>query len=104
MRFYFIDLAKKTLDVEPTDQHLVRIAKQLGINEFYQFFIYLGMTSDEWEEIEHRFMQNDIMCRKLMALYKWRKKTTPRRLHDLLDALHNINRPQCPCQVKLMII
>lgn len=83
----------------PNDQHLMRLAKQLAKQEFEEFLIYLGMTRAELEEIEDRFIQNDILCRKLMALYKWKNKNVNVRLQDLLDGLKGIERSHYLCQV-----
>ncbi|CAC5381004.1 unnamed protein product [Mytilus coruscus] len=90
---------KELLSLSPTDKHLVRLATQLSVNEFEEFFISLDMTRAELDEIEHCYPRTEIMCRKLMALYKWKKKNETISLQDLLDALTKIKRPHYLCQI-----
>lgn len=96
----FIGLETDALSLSPNDQHLVRLAKQIGINLFDQFLIYLGITRDEWEEIDHQYRQNGMLGMKLMALYEWKKKNETVKLQDLLNALNGIERPHYLCQVR----
>ncbi|CAG2211888.1 unnamed protein product [Mytilus edulis] len=93
-------LEAKALSLDPNDQHLVRLAKQIGINLFDQFLLYLGLTRDEWEEIEYQYRQNGLLGMKLMALYEWKKKNETVKLQALLDALNGIERPHYLCQVR----
>lgn len=96
---FVIGLAPEALSLTPNDQHLMRLAKQLDMQEFEQFFINLGMKRADLEEVEHRFIQNEILCRKLMALYRWKKKNYKVSLQDLLDGLKEIERSHYLCQV-----
>lgn len=95
----FIGPPKELLSLSPTDKHLVRLATELSVNEFEEFFISLDMKRAVLEEIEHSYPRTEIMCRKLMALYKWKKSKETIRLQDLFNALTNIERPHYLCQV-----
>lgn len=100
---FFSGLDADALSLHPNDKHLVRLAEQIGISVFDQFIVYLGLTREEWENIEYQYTQNGKLGVQLMALYECEKKKQKSfqtmSLQDLLDALQEITRPHCLCQV-----
>ncbi|CAC5383011.1 unnamed protein product [Mytilus coruscus] len=91
------------LSLHPSDKHLVRLAEQIGISVFDQFIVYLGLTREEWENIEYQYTQNGKLGVQLMALYECEKKKQKKfqtiSLQDLLDALNGITRSHSLCQI-----
>ena len=88
----------------PSDKHLVRLASKVGISMFDLFMVQLGLTRNEWEEVECQYRVNGVMAIKFMALHKWRadKMAVHSRatLGDLLHALEERDvDPHHLCQV-----
>ncbi|OPL33293.1 serine pats1 threonine-protein kinase, partial [Mytilus galloprovincialis] len=91
----------KTLLLKPTDQHFVHLTKYLGIGDFYNFFIHLGMTKTDYDNLNFRYFSNP-MDMMLMGMFQWRDKTesdqSPATFGKLLEALKAIGRQHYLCQ------
>ncbi|XP_071151180.1 uncharacterized protein, partial [Mytilus edulis] len=48
-------LEEQTLLLKPVDHHFVCLAKMLGIGDFYRFFIHLGMSKDDYDNLNFRY-------------------------------------------------
>lgn len=105
MPTFILGLESDALALHPNDKHLVRLAEQIGISVFDQFIIHLGLTREEWENIEYQYIRNGPLGVQLMALYEYKRKKQKILqtlcLQDLLDALTEIGRPHSLCQVIL---
>ncbi|VDI20493.1 Hypothetical predicted protein [Mytilus galloprovincialis] len=95
-------LKSETLVLRPNDQHFVQLARTIGIEDFREFFIHLGMTTSDFENLNFRYFSNpmDII---LMGLFDWRDKTESDKamasFEDLQKALSAIKRQHYLCQV-----
>ncbi|CAC5414814.1 unnamed protein product [Mytilus coruscus] len=91
-----------TLDLKPNDQHFVNLAKKIGIGDFYNFFIHLGMSKADYDNLNFRYFSNP-MDMMLMGMFQWRAKTesdqSPATFGKLLQALTAIERKHFLCQV-----
>lgn len=84
-----LGLTNVELRTEPSDKHLVRLGSQIGIKEFDDFFIQLGMTRRQWENTVYMYCSPDgIMS---MALLQWKLSKLSNleepSLKDIEDAL-----------------
>lgn len=90
--------------MRPNDQHFVHLARKIGIGDFYDFFINLGMTRDDYENLNFCYHSNPLNL-KLMGLFEWRDTTecdqSPATFEKLLKALTAIKRQHYLCQVSL---
>ncbi|VDH97865.1 Hypothetical predicted protein [Mytilus galloprovincialis] len=73
------------LERAPSDQHLMRLAKLLGIEECRQVAITLGLSFTEWDKLRDKHTEPDDL--NFMALRKWKESTTGSILRDLIDPL-----------------
>lgn len=91
----------------PNDQHFVQLAQKIGIADFYNFFIYLGMTKADYDNLNFRYFSNP-MDFMLMGLFEWRDKIESRQstatLKNLLEALTAIEHEHYLCQVKSITV
>ncbi|XP_063407500.1 uncharacterized protein LOC134691146 [Mytilus trossulus] len=92
----------KTLLLRPSNQHFVHLTKYLGIGDFYNFFIYLGMTKADYDNLNFRYFSNP-MDMMLMGMFQWRDKTesdqSPATFGKLLEALKAIGSQHYLCQI-----
>ncbi|XP_063427756.1 uncharacterized protein LOC134711219 [Mytilus trossulus] len=106
LRYWIFNKAQKTcgheckgltddeLRAEPSDKHLVRLGCHIGINLFREYFIYLGMEVEEWEDINFQYVGHSPKGIKSVALMQWKNsmllKSKDPTLKDLRDALKNV--------------
>lgn len=99
----FLGLQKEALSLHPNDKHIVRLVEQIGIIIFDQFIINLGLTREEWENVEYQYGHTGKLGVQLMAMYECEKKMQKHlqtmSLSDLSDALKGIDQPHSLCQV-----
>ncbi|CAG2239050.1 RIPK4 [Mytilus edulis] len=90
----------------PDDQHFVQLARTIGIGDFYNFFIELGMEKADYDNLNFRYFSNP-MDFMLMGLFEWRDKTESDQLTatfgKLQKALTAIERQHYLCQLTLII-
>ncbi|VDI45415.1 Hypothetical predicted protein [Mytilus galloprovincialis] len=95
-------LERKTLLLRPKDQHFVQLARTIGIGDFHKFYMNLGMTKADYDNILFRYFSNP-MDFMLFGLFAWRDKedSTPSKatFENLLTALTAIQEPHYLCQV-----
>ncbi|CAC5356677.1 unnamed protein product [Mytilus coruscus] len=95
-------LKSETLVLRPNDQHFVQLARTIGISDFYNFFIHLGMVKSDYDNLNFRYFSNP-MDFMLMGLFEWRDKTESdtavASFKDLQKALSAIERQHYLCQV-----
>ncbi|CAG2245214.1 unnamed protein product [Mytilus edulis] len=95
-------LKSETLLLRPNDQHFVQLARTIGISDFYNFFIHLGMAKSDYDNLNFRYFSNP-MDFMLMGLFDWRDKTESDKsmasFEDLQKALSAIERQHYLCQV-----
>ncbi|XP_063437226.1 uncharacterized protein LOC134718554 [Mytilus trossulus] len=95
-------LETEILVLRPDDQHFVQLAKTLGIGDFYNFFIELGMEKADYDNLNFRYFSNP-MDFMLMGLFEWRDKTESDQMtptfRKLQTALKAIERQHYLCQV-----
>ncbi|XP_071143583.1 uncharacterized protein [Mytilus edulis] len=101
------DLNCEGLEIEtqlltPDDQHFVQLAKTMGIGDFYNFFIELGMEKTDYDNLNFRYFANPIDF-MLMGLFEWRDKTESDQMTatfgKLQKALTAIERQHYMCQI-----
>ncbi|XP_063419319.1 uncharacterized protein LOC134702170 [Mytilus trossulus] len=92
----------KTLDLKPDNHHFVQLARTIGIGDFPNFFIKLGMEKNDLENLNFRYFSNP-MDFMLMGLFEWRDKTESNQMNatfrKLQMALTAIKRQHYLCQV-----
>ncbi|XP_071143970.1 uncharacterized protein [Mytilus edulis] len=92
----------KTLDLKPDNHHFVQLARTIGIGDFSNFFIKLGMEKNDLENLNFRYFSNP-MDFMLMGLFEWRDKTESNQMNatfrKLQMALTAIKRQHYLCQV-----
>ncbi|VDI49475.1 Hypothetical predicted protein [Mytilus galloprovincialis] len=95
-------LETETLVLRPDDQHFVQLARTIGIGDFYNFFIELGMEKADYDNLNFRYFSNP-MDFMLMGLFEWRDKTESDQMtatfRKLQTALKAIERQHYMCQV-----
>ncbi|XP_076071250.1 uncharacterized protein LOC143042693 [Mytilus galloprovincialis] len=95
-------LERETLLLTPNDQHFVQLARTIGIGDFHKFYMNLGMTKADYDNILFRYFSNP-MDFMLFGLFAWRDKedSTPSKatFEKLLTALTAIQEPHYLCQV-----
>ncbi|VDI78337.1 Hypothetical predicted protein [Mytilus galloprovincialis] len=95
-------LETETLYLRPDDQHFVQLARTIGIGDFYNFFIELGMEKADYDNLNFRYFSNP-MDLILMGLFEWRDKTESDQMtatfRKLQTALKAIERQHYMCQV-----
>ncbi|XP_063405757.1 uncharacterized protein LOC134689720 [Mytilus trossulus] len=95
-------LETETLALRPDDQHFVQLARTIGIGDFYNFFIELGMEKADYDNLNFRYFSNP-MDFMLMGLFEWRDKTESDQMtptfRKLQTALKAIERQHYLCQV-----
>lgn len=104
--YTFQGLERETLLLRPNDQHFVQLARKIGIGDFYNFFIHLGMEKADYENLNFRYFTNP-MDFMLMGLFEWRDKTdsdqSTATFGKLLEALTAIERQHYLCQVRIVM-
>ncbi|CAG2245230.1 unnamed protein product [Mytilus edulis] len=97
-------LKKETLLLKPNDQHFVQLARIIGIVDFHDFFIQLGMAQSDYDNLNFRYFSNP-MDFMLMGLFDWRDSSESSQVmatfEKLLKALTAIEKPHYLCQVPL---
>ncbi|CAG2223106.1 unnamed protein product [Mytilus edulis] len=92
----------ETLDLKPDNHHFVQLARTIGIADFYNFFIKLGMEKTDLDNLNFRYFSNP-MDFMLMGLFEWRDKTESDQMtatfRKLQTALKAIERQHYLCQV-----
>ncbi|XP_052096776.1 uncharacterized protein LOC127731938 [Mytilus californianus] len=92
----------ETLDLKPDNHHFVQLARTIGIGDFYNFFIKLGMEKTDLDNLNFRYFSNP-MDFMLMGLFEWRDKTESDEMtatfRKLQTALEAIERQHYLCQV-----
>lgn len=95
----------ETLCLKPVDQHFVYLAKIMEIEDFYKFFIYLGMTKADYDRLNFRYFSNP-MDITLMGLFQWKDRAeidqSTATFENLLKALTAIGRQHYLCQVSVV--
>lgn len=98
----FIGVGTLLLERIPTDQHLMRLAQLLSMEECRQVAITLGVSLNEWDKLKDKHSEPDDL--NFMALRKWKESTTELTLRDLLDPLRQLYNSDMfthkLCQVK----
>lgn len=94
----------ETLLLKPNDHHFVQLASSMGLDDFYNFFMHLGMTTIEYDGLNFRYFSNplDFM---LMGLFEWRNKTnleSTATFGKLQEALTAIKLEHYLCQVRCL--
>ncbi|XP_076084163.1 uncharacterized protein LOC143054953 [Mytilus galloprovincialis] len=89
--------------LEPNDHHFVHLAQIMGIDEFREFLIHLGISTADYEKLNHCYFSNP-MNFMLMGLFKWRDKAEIDRskstFEELMRALTAIDRKHYLCKVQ----
>lgn len=108
--FYYLMLSslqgleKQILCLRPNDQHFVQLAQTIGIGDYYNFFINLGMKNADYDNLNFRYFSNP-MDFMLMGLFEWRDTEESNKsiatFEKLQKALTAIDRQHCLCQVRL---
>lgn len=100
----FEGFGTESLHFRPDDLHFVQLARTIGIGDFYNFFITLGMTKDDYDDLHFRYFSNS-MDFKLMGLFEWRNQTELKQaatFEKLLTALTAISGQHYLCQVRFV--
>ncbi|XP_071141937.1 uncharacterized protein [Mytilus edulis] len=97
-----LEAETETLRLKPVDQHFVYLAKIMEIEDFYKFFIYLGMTKADYDRLNFRYFSNP-MDITLMGLFQWKERAESEQssatIGNLLKALTAIDRQHYLCQL-----
>lgn len=101
--FLFSGPSNDLLQLHPSEKHFVRLANLIGIRQFDDFIIHLGLTRQEWEDIEDQYHVNGPVGKKVMALVKWKEKKESHfqevRLRDTLPGIKSVANVHVLCQV-----
>ncbi|CAG2188604.1 LRDD [Mytilus edulis] len=96
-------LGSEMLLLEPNDHHFVHLAQIMGIDEFREFLIHLGISTADYEKLNHCYFSNP-MNFMLMGLFKWRDKAeidqSISTFEELMRALTAIDRKHYLCKVQ----
>ncbi|VDI60683.1 Hypothetical predicted protein [Mytilus galloprovincialis] len=96
-------LGSEMLLLEPNDHHFVHLAQIMGIDEFREFLIHLGISTADYEKLNHCYFSNP-MNFMLMGLFKWRDKAEIDQpistFEELMRALTAIDRKHYLCKVQ----
>lgn len=91
--------------LEPNDHHFVHLAQIMGIDEFREFLIHLGISTADYEKLNHCYFSNP-MNFMLMGLFKWRDKAeidqSISTFEELMRALTAIDRKHYLCKVRII--
>lgn len=91
----FSGLSNDELKTKPSDKHLVRLANQIGIQSFRDFYLHLGMTTRQWENTSYMYGSHSCEGIMSMALVKWKYSKLSNcedpSLKDLSEALRKTN-------------
>ncbi|XP_071149823.1 uncharacterized protein [Mytilus edulis] len=98
-------LENEILLLKPNDQHFVQLARQIGIGDFHDFFIHLGMAKSDYDNLNFRYFSNP-MDFMLMGLFEWKNKADIKSTATfeklLLQALTAIGLEHYLCHVRLV--
>lgn len=89
--FEHLGLDKDALALTPSDKHIARLAALLNINDCKVIAINLGLTENNWIDIEYEYDRKPLIV-KIMALLEWRKNNHNSTLGDFSDKLCIVER------------
>ncbi|XP_071181256.1 uncharacterized protein [Mytilus edulis] len=95
-------LTEQELKAEPSEKHLVRLAKRINVKSIETLLSNLGVETNEWVMIKNDYDSHSITDKVYIALTRWKNsKISPKStLKDLSDAMRDVDpKKHYICQV-----
>lgn len=90
------------MKAEPSEKHLVRLAKRINVKSIETLLSNLGVETNEWVMIKNDYDSHSITDKVYIALTRWKNsKISPKStLKDLSDAMRDVDpKKHYICQV-----